>query len=76
MTWKDEDARKKPFVGFNEPELTPEELADMRKKCGGVPLSRVWEYLASLPDYVPTDKFNRMERMPYKPGVDEHDYRK
>ena len=47
----------------------------MRKKCGGVPLSRVWEYLASLPDYVPTDKFNRMERTPYKPGVDEHDYR-
>ena len=75
LTWKDEDNRKKLFVGHQEPELTPEELADMRKKCGGVPLSRVWEYLASLPDYVPSDNFRQMDRMPFKPGVDEHDYR-
>ena len=41
MTWKiEDDMRKKPFVGFQEPELTPEELAEMRKKCAGVPLGR------------------------------------
>lgn len=75
LNWKDEDQRKKQFVGVKEPELTPEDLEDMRKKCGGVPLSRITEYLASLPDYVPTDKFNNMDRNPFKPGVDEHDYR-
>ena len=75
MTWKDEDARKKPFVGFNEPEMTPEELAELRKKSGGVPLNRIMEYLASLPNYVPTDKFRNMDRMAFKPGVDERDYR-
>ena len=75
LNWKDEDQRKKPFVGYKEPELTPEELAEMRKKHGGVPLNRIMEYLASLPDYVPSDKFRGMERMPFKAGVDEHDYR-
>ena len=48
--------RRKPFVGFNEPELTPEELEAMKKGSGLVPLSRITEYLASLPDYVPTDR--------------------
>ena len=49
--------RKKPFVGFNEPELTPEELEAMKKGSGLVPLSRITEHLASLPDYVPTDRW-------------------
>jgi len=75
LTWKDEDQRAKPFVGYKEPELTPEELAEMRKKSGGVPLNRIMEYLASLPDYVPSDKFKNMPRLPYKAGVDERDYR-
>ena len=75
LTWRDEDMRKKPFVCYNEPELSPEELEAMKKGSGLVPLSRITEYLASLPDYVPTTKFNNMERMPYKAGVDEHDYR-
>ena len=75
MTWKDEDQRKKPFVNFNEPALTQEELAEMRKKSGGVPLNRIMEYLASLPDYHPTDKFRHMDKIPFKPGVDERDYR-
>ena len=75
LTWRDEDMRKKPFVGFNEPELSPEEIEAMKKGSGLVPLSRITEYLASLPDYQPTNKFNNMERMPFKAGVDEHDYR-
>ena len=75
LNWRDEDLRKKPFVGFNEPELSPEELEAMKKGSGLVPLSRITEYLASLPNYVPTNKFDQMERMPYKAGVDEHDYR-
>ena len=75
LTWKDEDMRRKAFVGYKEPELTPEELAEMRKKSGGVPLNRIMEYLASLPNYVPSDKFRNMERLPFKPGVDERDYR-
>ena len=75
LTWRDEDLRKKPFVGFNEPELSPEELEAMKKGSGLVPLSRITEYLASLPDYVPGTRFNNMERMPFKAGVDEHDYR-
>ena len=75
LTWKDEDMRKKPFVGFNEPELSPEEIEAMKKGSGLVPLSRITEYLASLPDYKPTDKFNNMERIPFKAGVDERDYR-
>ena len=75
LTWRDEDRRKKPFVGFNEPELSPEEIEAMKKGSGLVPLSRITEYLASLPDYQPTDKFNNMERIPFKAGVDEHDYR-
>ena len=75
MTWKDEDQRKKPYVGFNEPEMSPEELDELRKKSGGVPLNRIMEYLASLPDYVPSDNFKHMDRMPFKAGVDEHDYR-
>ena len=75
LTWRDEDMRKKPFVGFNEPALSPEEIEAMKKSSGLVPLSRITEYLASLPNYVPTDKFNNMDRMPFKAGVDEHDYR-
>ena len=75
LTWRDEDMRKKPCVGYQEPELTPEELAEMRKKHGGVPLNRIMEYLASLPDYVPSERFRHMDRMPFKPGVDERDYR-
>ena len=75
LNWRDEDKRKKPFVGFNEPELSSEEIEAMKKGSGLVPLSRITEYLASLPDYVPTNKFNEMEKMPFKAGVDEHDYR-
>ena len=75
LNWRDEDKRKKPFVGFNEPELSSEEIEAMKKGSGLVPLSRITEHLASLPDYVPTNKFNEMERMPFKAGVDEHDYR-
>lgn len=75
LTWRDEDMRKKPFVGFNEPALSPEEIEAMKKSSGLVPLSRITEYLASLPNYVPSNKFNNMERMPFKAGVDEHDYR-
>ena len=52
-----------------------QEIEAMKKGSGLVPLSRITEYLASLPDYVPTDQFNNMDRMPYKAGVDEHDYR-
>ena len=26
LNWRDEDKRKKPFVGFNEPELSSEEI--------------------------------------------------
>ena len=29
----------------------------MKKGSGLVPLSRITEYLASLPDYVPTDRW-------------------
>ena len=75
LTWRDEDMRKKPFVGYNEPELSPEEIEAMKKGSGLVPLSRITEYLASLPDYKPTDKFNNMERIPFRAGVDERDYR-
>jgi len=75
LTWKDEDQRKKPFVGYNEPELSPEDMDAMKKKTGLVPLSRITEYFASLPNYVPTDKYDNMDRMPFKAGVDEHDYR-
>ena len=75
LTWRDEDMRKKPFMGYNEPELSPEEIDAMKKGSGLVPLSRITEYLASLPDYVPSNKFNNMERIPFKAGVDEHDYR-
>jgi len=75
LTWKDEDQRKKPFVGYKEPELSPEDIANMKNKSGLKPLSRITEHLASLPDYVPSGKFNNMDRMPFKAGVDEHDYR-
>ena len=75
LTWRDEDMRKKPFMGYNEPELSPEEIDAMKKGSGLVPLSRITEYLASLPDYVPSNKFNNMEKIPFKAGVDEHDYR-
>jgi len=78
LTWRDMDVydqRKKPFVDVDEPSLTPEELAEMKMKSGMVPLSRITEYFASLPDYKPTDRFRNLERMPFKPGVDEHDYR-
>jgi len=78
VTWRDMDVydqRKKPFTNVDDPSLTPEELAEMKMKSGMVPLSRITEYFASLPDYRPTDRFRDLERMPYKPGVDEHDYR-
>ena len=75
LTWKDEDMRLKAFVDYKEQALTPEDLAEMRKKSGGVPLNRIMEYLASLPNYVPSEQFRHMDRMPFKPGVDEHDYR-
>jgi len=75
LTWKDEDQRAKPFVGYKEPELTPEDLAEMRKKSGGVPLNRIMEYLASLPDYVPSDKFRNMAKLPFKAGADDRDSR-
>jgi len=76
MTWKiEDDMRKKAFVDYQEPELTDEEIAAMRNKCAGVPLGRIMEYLASLPNYEPSNKFRGMERIPFKPGVDEHDYR-
>jgi hypothetical protein len=47
----------------------------MRGKCAGVPLSRAMEYLASLPTYQPSDKFRGLARLPFRPGVDERDYR-
>jgi len=78
LTWRDQDMydqRKKPFTDVDEPGLTDEELAEMKMKSGVVPLSRITEYFATLPDYKPTDRFRDLERMPYKPGVDEHDYR-
>ena len=59
LTWRDMDVydqRKKPFVDVDEPSLTPEELAEMKMKSGMVPLSRITEYFASLPDYKPTDR--------------------
>ena len=60
LTWRDQDLydqRKKPFVNVNEPSLTPEELAEMKLKSGVVPLSRITEYFATLPDYQPTDRW-------------------
>ena len=57
QTTQNSNLRRKPFVGFNEPELTPEELEAMKKGSGLVPLSCITEYLASLPDYVPTDRW-------------------
>jgi len=75
LTWRDEDQRKKPFVDYNEPQLSPEEMDAMKGKSGLVPLSRITEYFASLLDYVASSKFNNMDRMPFKAGVDEHDYR-
>jgi len=72
LTWKDEDQRKKPFEGQEDDDsLSPEDLANMRKKAGGVPLSRITEYLASLPDYSPTDKFRNIQQIPFTPGVDD-----
>eukprot|EP00090_Calanus_glacialis_P010651 TRINITY_DN19094_c0_g1_i3.p1 TRINITY_DN19094_c0_g1~~TRINITY_DN19094_c0_g1_i3.p1 ORF type:complete len:1028 (-),score=301.07 TRINITY_DN19094_c0_g1_i3:126-3209(-) len=75
LTWRDEDQRKKPFVGYNDPQLSPEDMEAMKNKSGLVPLSRITEYFASLPDYVPSSKFNSMDRIPFKAGVDEHDYK-
>jgi len=75
LTWRDEDQRKKPFVGYNDPQMSPEDMEAMKNKSGLVPLSRITEHFATLPDYVPTNKFNNMDRIPFKAGVDEHDYR-
>jgi len=71
MNWKDEDQRKKAFSGYKEPELTPEEMESMKNKSGLVPLSRITEHLASLPDYFPSGKFDNLDKLPYKPGPDE-----
>ena len=53
LTWKDEDARLKKFVGQKEPELTAEDIADMAKRVSSTPLPRAIEYLAGLPAYQP-----------------------
>eukprot|EP00094_Tigriopus_californicus_P012097 TCALIF_11690-PA protein Name:"Similar to Palld Palladin (Mus musculus)" AED:0.35 eAED:0.35 QI:5/0/0/0.28/1/0.85/7/0/1595 len=54
LSWKMEDQRLKPCVGYQEPELSPEDVANMTKNASSTPLPRAMEYLASLPDYEPT----------------------
>jgi hypothetical protein len=68
LTWAAEDLRAKKFFGFNEPELTDEEIAEMTSRVSGVPLPRALEYLASLPDYHPTP-IQGLVNMTYKPGT-------
>ena len=54
LTWKmEDDMRKKPFVGYQEPELTEADIADMAKRVHSTPLPRAMEYFAGLPDYQP-----------------------
>lgn len=65
LTWKMEDQRLKPCVGYQEPELTPEDIANMTKNAASTPLPRVMEYLANLPDYEPTP-LSKMGLMPMK----------
>eukprot|EP00095_Tigriopus_kingsejongensis_P006996 maker-scaffold430_size173499-snap-gene-0.35 protein:Tk06996 transcript:maker-scaffold430_size173499-snap-gene-0.35-mRNA-1 annotation:"serine arginine repetitive matrix protein 2 isoform x4" len=55
LTWKMEDQRLKPCVGYQEPELSPEDIENMAQKVSTTPLPRVMEYLASLPNYQPAD---------------------
>ena len=41
MTWKMEDEmRKKPFVGMQEPELTDADIKEMGKRVASTPLPR------------------------------------
>ncbi len=68
LTWAAEDLRAKKFFGFNEPELTDEEIVEMTSRVSGVPLPRALEYLASLPDYHPTP-IQGLVNMTYKPGT-------
>ncbi|XP_040580693.1 uncharacterized protein [Lepeophtheirus salmonis] len=68
LTWKDEDNRAKKFVGFEEPELTDEDIRDMTKRVASTPLPRSLEYLASLPDYRPdTNTLKKVLPMNFKP---------
>lgn len=71
LTWKMEDERLKPFVGVQEPELSDEDIREMTKRVASTPLPRAMEYLASLPDYTPTDNTSKwgLRQMEYGPNT-------
>ncbi len=63
-----EDRRLKKFVGFQEPELSEDDIAAMTARVSGAPLPRAIEYLSSLPDYYP-EPIDGLLDMKFKPGM-------